>query len=283
MSDGFAKVGEPLGEENWPSWSTNMRAALKVKRVWSAVESPPEGELDAAGRVRKETAWGLIALNLTPANQSMAMEHETAYGLWQALEQRFAARSAMAVMGIEGQLVQLCREGGETMQTYISRGKWLYDRLRAAGASTEEHVAFRAILRGAGEQYNPVALPLLLRPKEEHTIDLAANQLLQAEQLFKLQAGDMPNSSNKALFARGSRGGSKGGKNGSNGKDAKDQRMQADDNTFAWPCRYCKRKGHKKEDCGLYKRHQAEIAASAGGTAAALSAMGLEERPSFAL
>ena len=250
-----------------------MKALLKVKQAWSAVESPPEAPLTAAARVKEETAWGLIALNLSAGNQSMATEHQTAQDLWKALKERFAACSAMAVMALEGELVQLHRQAEETMQTYISRAKWLYDRLKAAGATVEEHVAFRAILRGAGEAFNPVALPLLLRPREEHTIDLVASQLLQAEQLLKLQAGDTPNSFNKALFARASRGGGKNGKGANGFKEGRVLQTQGDDNTFNWPCRYCKKKGHKKADCRLFKRHQAEIATEAEEPAAALSAV----------
>ena len=157
-----------------------MKALLKVKQAWSAVESPPEAPLAAAARVKEETAWGLIALNLSAGNQSMATEHQTAQELWNALKERFAARSAMAVMALEGELVQLHRQAEETMQTYISRAKWLYDRLKAAGIRPSLIVSSPAVRawKTARIVAKQIAYPVEFLQREPGLYHAGVNKLL---------------------------------------------------------------------------------------------------------
>jgi hypothetical protein len=148
---------EGLRSTNYFSWRENMKAALILVDLWSAVEEDAiYNALDAAGQTKMSAkATALIQAKISSELKHLVTGAASAKAAWKALEDTFKAQS----VGRKAVLRQLLKELKKRKKTedvliFISRAEILRTELKDVCNETVPDDAFiHYILDGLGSAY----------------------------------------------------------------------------------------------------------------------------------
>ena len=93
MESGRLQI-EKLAEDNWASWSNEMRWALVLKELWDIVESGLGRTPDDKAKASDRQAVAMIGLNVSRQHQVTVSKSESSKEAWRALEKLFEAKSS---------------------------------------------------------------------------------------------------------------------------------------------------------------------------------------------
>jgi hypothetical protein len=147
---------EGLRSTNYSSWRENMKAALILVDLWSAVEEDVNfNASDAAGQsTMKAKATALIQVKISSELKHLVTGTASSKAAWKALEDTFKAQSVGRKSVLRQQLKQLRRKKTEDVLIYVSRAEILRTELKDACNETVPDDSFiHYIVNGLGSAY----------------------------------------------------------------------------------------------------------------------------------
>jgi hypothetical protein len=225
---------EGLRSTNYYSWRENMKAALILVDLWSAVEEDANYHaLDAAGQGKMTAkATALIQVKISSELKHLVTGAASAKAAWKALEDTFKAQSVGRKSVLRQQLKELRRKKTEDVLIYISRAEILRTELKdACNESIPDDAFIHYVLDGLGSAYREFVRKYRYG-NETLTLQELKNRLLFVEMTVQHDDDDLSESRSAYAYqvaAIGRLNSQYAGKNGA--------------------CHICGKCGHWKRDC----------------------------------
>lgn len=262
---GSDKVAEPLGSNNYATWSIQMQAMLLKKRLW-AVTDPTAPEIGPHPDPNDaEKAFGIIVENVEKQHLQAVWNCRTARVAWSMLQNQYRSQILAREVQLQAELCNLKKRDGEDVSQYVSRARTIFTDLKSMDPTLSDRQLVRHILAGLPSKFN-VIKQILTASAVELTIDAMVPKLLQAEQ--DVGASSSNNNDDTAAYAaRGSFRGSFRGRGRGGGRFGNVK------------CFNCGRMGHISRDCR--QQQEGHGAGGSGGSSGAPSmAMTVTEQAS---
>ena len=194
MSADGKPVIEPLGVDNYATWSIRRRALLLSKGLWGAVT----GETMEAEKDQKALAQ--IILHVKDHHLQTVRSALNTKTAWEALKATYEAKTNARKLVLRRELTQLKMSPTEALTVYASRAKDLQAQMQAAGDEVGDQAVAMQFLAGLPPAYGMIST-VLTASDQDLKIDTMLPKLLQVEQLTQPER-----SSEAALAAKPWRG-----------------------------------------------------------------------------
>jgi hypothetical protein len=135
---------EGLGSTIKYSWREDIKAALILEDLWSAVEEDAMFNAFDAPEKRKvkEKATALLQVKMSSDSKHLVTRAASAKAAWKALKATFKAQSVRRKADLRQQLKELRRKKTKAVLIYISRAEILRTELKDACNATVPDDAF---------------------------------------------------------------------------------------------------------------------------------------------
>lgn len=189
---------EPLGDDNYKTWSTYCRAYLRSRELWAVVVTPrpdPKGD----GGLTALTSWerkdqlalSHIQLCVKPHVLRIVEACDSAGEAWSLLHDTFQARTTARRSELLAALTGLTMGQHESVLRYLTRAKALREDLVEAGQRVDEETLVMQVLAGLPPSFDMVRAVLEDRDSVP-SLDLVISRLHRAEQRSKARASAKP-------------------------------------------------------------------------------------------
>jgi len=178
---------EPLGVDNYATWSIKMKMKLIHKGLWHAIMDATAGSLPASADSLK--ALALMALSVQDHHLQAINACETAQQAWRMLEATYKGKSLARVLQLRRELVGLKKGVSEPLTVYVARAETLAAVLATAGHTVSQTEVAYALLAGLPAAYD-TAVTVMQMSGQELTLSSLLPRLLPIEQRFKSEATD---------------------------------------------------------------------------------------------
>lgn len=210
---------EPLGVDNYASWSADMKWLMVTKGCWSAID----GEADDAMNAK---ALALIGLHVERHIKGTIVACDTASEAWSKLEAVYKAKSNARRLWLKRELTNLRREQGEPITVYVARARGIKDELAAAGHEISDEEVAWSVLAGLPEEYASM-VNAIETTMEKMDLDVILSKLLIIENRTEYYDMDTGRRILRACYGKA-------------------RPWAPSSNTVCWNCG---KKGHVKRDC----------------------------------
>lgn len=207
-----------LNEKNYNSWIVNVRAILRQKDLWETIQEALGPEPTAKAKKSHQQAADLMTTTISPAIQQKLSEAEFNDGhlMLQKLQSRLYPTTEFTFFRSCQELFSLRQ--GKTVDAFLDQVKVLNDQIDATKVElTTEKRTLLALMMGLSDEYRSLVQIWSVTPSitVEKAIEMVREEATRIGPAYDQDT---------AMTARG-RGHS---------------RVE---------CWYCKRKGHKEENC----------------------------------
>ena len=261
---GSDRLPEPLGSDNYGTWSLYMKALLVKKGLWNATNPAPTVGADGqpaepvpVDPSQSDQAIALIMLNVKEEHLHTVANATSARIAWTALENIFKSKSAARLLHLRRALNTLKKEKNETLPQYVARAKVLRSDILAAGQQVSEEELASCLLNGLPKQYDTI-VEVLSNTLSSLTLDSILPKLLDSEQRMK-NSSKHPEDSGAFSARQYGRPSSDSSRNFQRSNTPSGQHSHNNNSTW---CAYCKRKGHTIKNC--FKKMNADKRAQQG-------------------
>lgn len=236
---------EPLGDDNYATWSIQVKFLLQHEELWDVTMAVEEDD------VKDVKAKCLIGMHVKPQHLSTVDAADNASEAWNALENIFQQRSTARRLKLKRQLNSLKKLPSESISKYVARAKELRSDLRKIGEDVSEDSLCCSVLSGLPTQYDTI-VEILEALNQGLTLEDVVPKLINVEEKNAKESGVVQAS---ALMSRGqaSPQARRGGANMHKPSNPHHEKR----------CHYCSKKGHLIANCWSKKRDEA--AKAAGG------------------
>jgi hypothetical protein len=170
-------VIEPLGSDNYGSWSVRIKALMQLKGLWEPIEHGPTEE-----NVEEDAkALGCIQLNVCTMLDPTLAPCKSAKEAWDALKQLYTATSNGRHLQLRRELHSLQQSPSEAVTQYVGRALSLQQQLCAAGFPVDEQDVVISILAGLSKDFEMLTVALGMTNIPIRLNELLA-KLIQEEQ-----------------------------------------------------------------------------------------------------
>jgi gag-polypeptide of LTR copia-type/Integrase core domain/GAG-pre-integrase domain/Domain of unknown function (DUF4219) len=239
---------EPLGVDNYATWSIKMKMKLIHKGLWHALTDATAGTIPASADSMK--ALALIALSVQDHHLQAINACATAQQAWLLLEATYKGKSLARVLQLRRELVGLKKGVSEPLTVYMGRAEALVADLASAGHTVSQTEVAYAFLAGLPPAYD-TAVTVMQMSGQEISLSSLLPRLLPIEQRFNTEATD--NTAYAVSMQRGGKPKQQGFKQAACFKCLQPGHMVAQCKNAPAPqakkCRKCGRWGHTAERC----------------------------------
>src|SRR6476469_831845 len=172
---------EPLGVDNYATWSIKMKMKLIQKGLWHAITDATAGNLPASADSMK--ALSLIALSVQDHHLQAINACTTAKQAWDVLESTYKGKSLARVLQLRRELVGLKKGVSEPLTVYVARAETLAADLATAGHTVSQTEVAYALLAGLPAAYD-TAVTVMQMSGQELTLSSLLPRLLPIELLL---------------------------------------------------------------------------------------------------
>lgn len=221
MSEAKLEAIPKLTDKNYHSWIVNIRAVLRQRKLWDATQEALTPESNTKAKESHQSSADIMTVTISPAIQQKISEAEFNDGhlMLQKLQSRLSPTTEFNFFRACQELFSLRQ--GKTVDEFLDQVKFLNEQIDATKLElTSEKRTFLALMMGLSEEYRSLVQIWSVTPSI--TIEKAI-QMVREE---AIRIGPNPYEHETAYSARS------GGNNRS--------RVE---------CWYCKRVGHKEENC----------------------------------
>lgn len=182
---------QPLETDNYIQWAFKMKNYLIIQNVWKAIDGDASPE-------ENQKALALMCVHVTDQHIPTMTSTTSAKEAWLVLEAVYKTKSEARITMLQQNLLNLSKEGGEAVTTYINRAKKIRDELLAAGVNPLAIDIVPAILNGLPSSFTPLRLALLAQA-DKLSVDDLQSKLISAEALLSME--DSSSSKNQTSTA----------------------------------------------------------------------------------
>ena len=224
-----------LNESNWKTWSTKLRAYLRLQKLWNVVvnEIPKtEAEKDATWTANDEKALDLITLRVSGNLLGIIGKCVHAHDAYQTLKTHFEGSGHSKVIALLDGFARLKENPPPTIAQFATEYAEIMNEIREMKIEEEEYYGYH-FLHLIPEKYQNAATSLKAVGKV--TFQTARDFLVQEER--------MNGTENASLASMNRR---------TNKKWSKDEAVRR------FPCHKCGEFGHFQKDCRNESKKESE-------------------------
>jgi hypothetical protein len=171
-----------LTEVNYENWSFLIQLILISHGLWSVVTSAFD-PADEVSVTRNADALLIICACVADYHLSSLRGFKSAFEAWAYLEETFKGKSLAHIADLKRDLAVITLQHNETIISYFSRGRAIWNEIRSAGGDYDENEIVWALLAGLPNAYSIVKQ--VLRGRANVTLADAQRQLLATERDIK--------------------------------------------------------------------------------------------------
>jgi hypothetical protein len=251
---------EKFNGENYKDWKWMVELILAEKgvlgHVHGTVPCPEDGEEKVAWHRRDQKARAILCLAIESKFHNLLRECTTSKTVLDTMDAKFKTQSLGTIIGLRRKFFNLKASEGTDMIEFINSVKRTADLLRETDAKVTNFDIVLQILSGLPDSYLPLITALGNYTKDQLTVDLVINRVLQEESIRKdrstqpsaLYAAGNFNNKNKGHKQKGNHKKNFSPSNKSNNNNG--DKRNTNNSTLSVPrCKFCGRRGHTEEKC----------------------------------
>ncbi len=231
-------LSDKLTDDNWLTWSREMKFGLMANGLWDVVT----GEEVNVGKDKK--ALGIIGSSVSAHLAEVVDTSTTSYMVWFRYTALYGQAAAVSVLYTKRELDNIQLLEGETIMQYVTRAQSMQAQLKKAGESVSDKSVLTAILSGLPKEYGLVVSGIV---NQRHFLSLGGHDLSVTNVMGLLlqTQKDLKETKDKkeqatALTARGH--------NRRNNRDGDSGQLSK--------CSWCHKAGHVEAECRSKARIQ---------------------------
>jgi len=147
MSQQAHEVPKLVGQENVFLWRRRVKAALKAREVWSAVDVASTG-------ADNDKAVGVLVASLSDQVLCMLSEENSAHEMWKELNALYQKKDVGRIILVEEQIFAAKMSPAESAESHIARMNQLFAKLAGAGGTLDDAHKARQMLRSLDAQWD---------------------------------------------------------------------------------------------------------------------------------
>jgi hypothetical protein len=256
MSGNVIRI-EPLGKENYDTWKLQMEAVLVKNEMWGYVNGSiekPNNEENTIWEENDKKARADLILAINPNKLRQIKNCVTSNGIWKKLKELYESKGPARKATLLKQLIMSKMNEGETMKNHLNNFFNIIDKLEEMELKIVDDLVTILLLYSIPDSYENFRIAIESRdelPKPE-TLKIKLTEEYEARKSRENQ------NSPGALLIK------KCYKKEDGPKSSKENlRKNNFKEAFRVKCHYCKKIGHKAENCWSKAKARNEISKKA--------------------
>lgn len=210
-----------------------MQALLMREDFWFVIEDPQPDPITSNWKRGNQKALATIVLFLSDNQMNLVKNVATAKDAWIQLKEYHEKATMTSRVSLLKRICSMNMTEGQEMEKHIFELEELFDRLQCAGQQMDSSLKIAMILRSVPSSYGGLVTALESRKDEDLTIELVKQKLIDEWQRRSEQSENSNESDERAMKAQSKR---------------QEEKV----------CYYCRKPGHFKRNCRLFKKEQGE-------------------------
>lgn len=153
---------DKLSENNYDSWSLQMKSVLIHQDLWDVVSQLPttENKTDIEWKKRDDKATATIILSITPVQLSYIKNSKTAADAWNTLRDIHQPKGPVRKVTLFKQLLGMRMREDDCIQQYVCNFTSVVDKLAEAGIDLSEDLLVIMILASLPKSFENLVVAL---------------------------------------------------------------------------------------------------------------------------
>jgi Reverse transcriptase (RNA-dependent DNA polymerase)/gag-polypeptide of LTR copia-type/Integrase core domain/GAG-pre-integrase domain len=237
-----------LNDTNYQPWKFKIKMLLIREGSWKCIEEDYPDEPDREWLDLDQKAQSTISLSIEDCQIVHIYKCNHAKEMWEELQKVHERANLCNKLYLTRKLYQSKLKDGQDMQNYIRSVLEMVERLHGIGEDINDFHVAALLLSGLPDSYETLITALDARPDDELTLEYVKGKLID-EYKRKNETSSNSNKSESALKAF-DKGKFKNKSNQNNSNNTKQETRE---------CFVCKKPGHLKKDCRVWKARVAEL------------------------
>lgn len=237
-----------LNGGNFVHWKTKIRALLIRDDLWETVESPKPENPSNEWKKKNNKAIAVLTLSVED-NQLINFAHlDDAHSIWKTLSKKYERSTYGSRLYLRRKLYSIHYNSGP-MSSHIDSIMEVVGLLRGSGKPLEDEEVVAILLISLPESYSGLVTSLEGRNEEDLTVEYVTGKILDEYQR-RVEANK---SECEMALQSAATGHKKVSQNYQSGLNTEKGNKNIKENRS---CYFCKKQGHLKSNCRLYKKQQ---------------------------
>lgn len=233
-----------LNDQNYQPWKFKVKMLLIREGRWTMISEPKPDPVTQEWTEKDYKAQSTISLSIEDSQIVHVCKCTSAKAMWEELQKVHERANLSNKLYLLRKLYQSKLANGQDMQDYIRATLELVERLRGIGEEVREFHVAALLLGGLPENYETLVTALDARPDDELTLEYVKGKLVDE---FKRKS---PANTNEVKVSESALKVLKGSK-----KNEASHYVDRETRT----CFVCKKPGHIKKDCRIWKARMKEL------------------------
>ena len=234
-----------LDNTNYQSWKFKIKMLLIREGTWNVVQEPRPAEPSGDWIKKDEKAQSTISLSVDDNQIVHICKCAIAKEMWDELQKVHERANLSNKLYLIRKLYQTKLKPDQDMQNYIRSTLEMVERLRGIGEDIQDFHIAALLLSGLPDSYETLVTALDARPDDELTLEYVKGKLVdEYRRRSDSSTSDKPESALKTHDKSKIQGKVVGG--------SSKQRETRE-------CFFCKKPGHLKKDCRVWKAKMSEL------------------------
>lgn len=228
------KVSFPLlNNSNYSTWKVRMQMLLIRDDYWFAIDEPKPEPVSTSWKQANQKALATIVLGLSDNQMQLVKNVTSAKDAWVKLKAHHESATMTSRVSLLKRICNLNMTEDQEMEKHLFELEELFNRLQCAGQQMDTSLQIALILRSVPDSYSGLVTALESRKDEDLSIELVKQKLVDEWQRRSERFGSSAKTDERAMRMY-----------------VKRQEEKV--------CYYCRKPGHFKRNCRLFKKEQGE-------------------------
>ena len=230
-----------LNNSNYQIWKFKVKMLLIREDTWKVVQGDTPDPVPDDWQRKDEKAQCTISLTVEDNQLVHICNCTSAKDMWKQLQKVHERSNLSSKMYLRKKLYKMRLQDDQNMQEYISAVLRLVEQLRGVGEEVSDQQVATLLLCGLPDEYETLITALEARDEDELTLEYVKNKLVDAYKRKKDSEADSTESRTESAMYSGKI------------RPHSHMNNRHNRNKETRTCFFCKRQGHLKKDCAVWK------------------------------
>jgi len=230
-----------LNNSNYQIWKFKVKMLLIREDTWTVVQGDTPDPVPDDWQRKDEKAQCTISLTVEDNQLVHICNCTSAKDMWKQLQKVHERSNLSSKMYLRKKLYKMRLQDDQNMQEYISAVLRLVEQLRGVGEEVSDQQVATLLLCGLPDEYETLITALEARDEDELTLEYVKNKLVDAYKRKKDSEADSTESRTESAMYSGKI------------RPHSHMNNRHNRNKETRTCFFCKRQGHLKKDCAVWK------------------------------
>src|SRR6218665_700853 len=230
-----------LNDSNYQIWKFKVKMLLIREDTWTVVQGGTPDPVPGDWQRKDEKAECTLSLTVEDNQFVHICNCTSAKDMWKQLQKVHERSNLSSKMCLRKKLYKMRLQDDQNMQECISAVLRLDEQLRGVGEEVSDQQVATLLLCGLPDEYETLITALEARDENELTLDYVKNKLVDAYKRKKDSEADSRESRTESAMYSGMI------------RPHSHMTNRHNQNKETRTCFICKRQGHLKKDCAVWK------------------------------